>query len=113
MIFPDLIKKEFCKTPIKVFLNSEEINEDGNPVNYEFQGVCNYQGSSKAIFEDGKKTVQLTGKCLFIGDIFPGLDTIGEGEVELFDSGIRRKIYRGCKNYNPDGTVNFTTLELM
>lgn len=113
MVFPCLVRPEFCKTPIKIFLKSEEIDEDGNSVIYEYQGLCNYQSSSKSIIQDDKKTIQLTGKCFLPGDIFPELPTIGEGEVELFENEIKRKIYRGSKNYNPDGSVNFSLLELM
>lgn len=112
-MFPNLIRDEFCKTPIKVFIKSEDIDEDGNPVSYEYEGLCNYQSSCKTIFVDNKKTIQLTGKCYLNGDIFPELATIGEGEVELFNNGIKRKIYRGSKNYNLDGSVNFSLLELV
>lgn len=113
MIFPSLIRPEFCKTPIKIFISSEEIDEDGNPQTYEFEGYCNYQGICKTIFVDDKKTVQLSGKCYIPWDIFPELPTIGEGEVILFDNDIRRKIFRGSRNYNPDSTINYVMLELI
>lgn len=113
MIFPNLIREEFCKTPIKVFIKSEEIDEDGNAKTYEFQGFCNYQSSCKSVILDDKKTIQLSGRCYLNGDIFPELPTIGEGEVELFNNGIKRKLFRGSKNYNLDGSINFSLLELM
>ena len=112
MVFPNLIREEFCKTPIKVYIKSEEIDEDGNPQSFEYDGFCNYQSTCKTIFVDNKKIVQLSGKCYLPGDLFPSLPTISEGEVELFENGIKRKIFRGSKNYNLDGSVNFTLLEL-
>ena len=113
MIFPNLVRDEFCKTPIKVFIKSEKVDKNGNPQTYEYEGFCNYQSSSKIIIKDDKKTIELSGKCYLKGDIFPELATIGEGEVELFNNGIKRRIYKGSKNYNLDGSVNFSLLELM
>jgi hypothetical protein len=49
--------------------------------------------------------------ALFNGDIAPDADTI-EGDVEVL-SGIHRRIYASQKNRNPDGTVNYTRLELI
>jgi hypothetical protein len=48
--------------------------------------------------------------ALFDGDIAPELDVL-TGAVEI--CGGCRIIYRGSKCRNPDGTVNYTKLELM
>lgn len=112
MIFPNLVREEFCKTPIRVIIESEEIDEDGNPQTFEYEGFCSYQSSSQVIYKDDKKVVQLSGKCYLPGDIFPNLDLIPSGNVILNNNNIKRNLYRGSKNYNPDSTVNFTLLEL-
>ena len=46
------------------------------------------------------------------GDIAPGMENIA-GYVEINGGKITRTIYRASRARNPDGTVNFTQLELM
>lgn len=113
MIFPSLVKKEFCKTPIKVYIHSEELDSMGNPKVFEYNGLCNYQSSTKSIFIDDKKVVQLSGKAYIPTDIFEEFDELTDGEVELFNNGIKRKLYRLSKARNLDGSVNFVVLELV
>ena len=58
-----------------------------------------------------KQIITLNAVALFNGDIAPDVDNI-EGEVNVL-SGIHRRIYASQKCRNPDGTVNYTRLELI
>ena len=55
--------------------------------------------------------MRIEGTILIPGDIAPGISSISSGEVEVL--GIKRNIYKGEKARNPDGTVNYTKLELI
>lgn len=112
MFFPNLINEKFCTTPIKITFHSEKVDRDGNPMEYEVEAKCNYQSSCSSIMQDDKKVIQISGKCYLPGDIFPELDNLTGGYVELFNNKIRRKIERGTKARNLDGSVNFTLLEI-
>jgi len=95
-----------------VTLYTEGITEDGEPVK-DLQGEfkCNYQDGAKTILTKEQKKVEITGTALFCGDIAPNLAAISDGEVTVF--GVTRKIARGTKARNPDGTVNYCKLELI
>lgn len=110
MKFPCLVLERLCKTPIDVFLYDEGITEDGEPITYDGSFKCNYQDSAKTILTDEKKLVQITGRAFFVGDIFPDVPTLSGGEVVIF--GEKRMIESGMKARNPDGTVNYTRLDL-
>ena len=113
MIFPSLIRKEFAKTPIKLSIFSEELDSMGNPQVFEYEGLCNYQSSTKSIFVDDKKVIQITGKAYIPGDIFEEFDELTDGEVELFNNKIKRKLHKLSKARNLDGSVNFVVLEVI
>lgn len=111
MKYPKLVPKNMCKTPIKVIIESEKINYDGEPVSMELDLLCNFQDVAKTIFTDEKKTVEITGTALFDGDIAPDMAAISGGTVEVF--GEKRRIEKGMKARNPDGSVNYTRLEVV
>lgn len=112
MVYPDLVPKRVCKTDIHVKVYSEELTEEGTPeVVLEAGFKCNYQDSAKTILTTEKKLVQISGTALFCGDIAPDIPVISDGEVVIF--GVTRKIASGTKNRNPDGTVNYTRLDVM
>lgn len=112
MKFPSLVDKRFCKTPITVTLYQEGNDEDGEPLSgIEFEGLCNYQDSAKTVLTAEKRLIQLSAQAYFIGDIAPGLAVISDGEVTIF--GEKRKVAQGMKARNPDGTVNYTRLDLV
>lgn len=73
--------------------------------------ACNYQEKAKTILTAEKKLVQITGTALFPGDIAPDIPSLSGGTVTVF--GIERRIEQGSKNRNPDGTVNYCTLEVV
>lgn len=112
MNYPKLVRKEQCKTDIHVVLYGEGTTEDGEPIiALEDDFKCNYQDKAKRVLTAEKVVIQLTAKAYFIGDIAPDLSVISGGLVTVF--GETRSIYQGSKARNPDGTVNFTELEIM
>ena len=112
MNFPCLVPKKFCKTPIKIVIFQEGISEDGEPLeSIKIDTKCNYQDKAHTILTAEQKLVRIEGTALIPGDIAPLLSTISDGEVEIL--GVKRKIYKGEKARNPDGTVNYTKLELI
>lgn len=112
MGFPCLIEKRFCKTPILVKLDRNELSEDGELEEcLSIITTCNLQMGAKASFTKDKEKIELAGVALFIGDLCPTLPVIASGTVTI--NGQEYSINKGIKNLNPDGTVNYTTLELI
>lgn len=112
MKYPKLVRKENCKTDIHIVLYGEGTTEDGEPIiALDANLKCNYQDKAKRVLTAEKAIIQLTAKAYFVGDIAPDLAVISGGQVTVF--GETRSIYQGTKARNPDGTVNFTELEIM
>ena len=112
MKYPCLVPKRLCKTPVHVHLESEEIDNQGEPKHaFDADLMCNFQDRAKTILTAEKKLVQITGSALFPGDIAPDMPTLSGGTLTAF--GEERRIEQGCKNRNPDGTVNFCSLEVV
>lgn len=112
MKYPPLVPKALCRTPIRVTIYQEGIDEDGAPLAaLTVDTHCNWQDSARIIRTDETHSVQLSGVALFYGDLCPELATIASGTVAVF--GELRTIFRGSKARNPDGTVNYTRLELI
>lgn len=112
MKFPCLVRPQFCKTPVAVVIYGESIDEDGAPiVAYSGEHLCNYQDKAKTVMTPEKKLVQVSGVALIPGDIAPDLPTLSGGTVEI--NGVKRDIAQGIKARNPDGTVNFTELDVI
>lgn len=112
MKYPCLILKSVCKTPVTVTIFREGLSEDGEPLEaLKITALCNYQDKAKAVITADKQAVQLTAQAYFIGDIAPNLPTLSNGEIEVF--GVKRKIFQSEKARNPDGTVNYTRVDLI
>ena len=110
--WPELVPKRLCKTPISVTIYGEGLTETGAPVEITNTDLlCNYQDSGKAIMTGEQKYVRISGSAYFNGDPFPNISNITGGTVVIF--GEERKIDKGIKGRNPDGTVNFVQLRLM
>ncbi len=111
MKYPQLVPKRICITPITVYRESG-LNRDGSPKQTAvFSGKCFYSEKTKQKITADKQIITLSGEALFNGDIAPDTDVIS-GEVVVL-TGTRRKIYASEKAKNPDGTVNYTRLELI
>lgn len=109
--WPQLVLPKFCNTSLRVIVDSEELNENGTPKNHvDWTGYCNYQDKAKRVYTSEKEFIEITGTCLIPGDIAPELATIPSGKVFIFDT--ERVLIQGTKARNPDGTVNYTQLEL-
>lgn len=112
MKYPCLVLTSVCKTPVTVRIYGEGISEDGEPVTaLEAELLCNYQDRARTVVTADKTLVQLSAQALFIGDIAPVLAVISNGEVVV--NGETRRIFKGEKARNPDGSVNYTRLDLV
>lgn len=112
MKWPPLVPARLCKTPIRVTLYREDISEDGGPqAALTVDTRCNWQDSAQIIRTDETHTVKLSGVALFPGDLCPELPALSGGKAEVL--GGTRTVFRGTKARNPDGSVNYTRLELI
>lgn len=92
---------------------TDGIDEDGAPkVVNTWSGKCNYSEKQKQVLDAERRLIMLEATTLFNGDIFPGQEKL-EGSVVINNGTITWQIYRGSRARNPDGSVNFTQLELM
>ena len=111
MKWPELVPAGVCTTPIKVVV-TDGINENGTPKQAAvFEGMCNYSEKSKNVLGEERRLITLKATALFPGDIAPGKDIAGKAIIN--NGTATRRIYRSSRGRNPDGTVNFTQLELM
>ncbi|MCR5835968.1 MAG: hypothetical protein K6G88_05655 [Lachnospiraceae bacterium] len=111
MKYPELIPKSMCKTPVEVTVYGEGLTETGGPViAFEGELLCNWQDNAHTVLTADKKLVTLSGTALIRGDIAPDLAVLSSGVVIV--NGVERKLYKGTKARNPDGTVNYTKLEV-
>lgn len=110
--WPCLILPQYCKTEIHVKIEDEGLSEEGESIVVcEWKGHCNYQDKARKILTEQQKIVQVNGRCLIPGDIAPNCAVISSGTVHMFE--VDREIVQGTKARNPDGSVNYTLLELV
>lgn len=107
MRYPDLVPDAVCKTPIRLVIEQEGLDEDGAPIEaFSFEGSCNWQDGGKVELTAEQKYVRITGRAYFNGDICPDVSNLTGGYGVIF--GERRQIAEGIKARNPDGSVNYT-----
>lgn len=112
MKYPCLVPESVCKTPIVLKIYREGISEDGEPLKaFEAEIFCNYQDKAHTVLTAEKQLVTLSGTALFHGDISPEIANITGGEITVH--GRTRRVYKGEKCRNPDGTVNYTRIEVV
>lgn len=112
MRYPCLVDRRFCRTDVHVEIEADELDVYGQPLPATvYDGKCNYQDKAKTVLTAEKKLIEVTGTALFPGDIAPDLPVISGGSVMIF--GVVCRIAQGTKARNPDGTVNYTGLELI
>ena len=113
MTWPKLVPPAVCHTRIVITLTSG-VNIDGSDKTVIlYDGMCNYSEKSRQILNAERQMVQLQAQALIDGDICPGQDITGDVVVYNAGSEIKRRIYTASRGRNPDGTVNFTQLDLM
>lgn len=110
MKWPELVKPWACKVPVTVRLTGGA-GEDGAPVERQpLETLCSFDERQRQVLDAERRMITLEGTALFPGDLAPEEADL-TGIVEI--AGRRRVIYRGARARNPDGTVNYTKLELM
>lgn len=110
MSWPRLVPPGVCHTACTVEL-TDGFGEDGAPkIVAKLDLRCNWQDAPRQVMNAERQLIQLGGTALFDGDIAPSVDVLA-GTAQIY--GRSWTIYRGSKCRNPDGTVNFTKLELM
>lgn len=103
---------KFCNTAVNVVLEREGTTEDGEPIEaIALKTTCNYQDTGKKVYTAEQKIIQLSGTAMFPGDLCPELPAITGGTITVY--GVERDIAKGQKARNPDGTVNYTKLEVV
>lgn len=110
--YPNLVPTYLCFKPVVVVIYSGDRTEDGGPEKIaEITAKCNYQSVNKEVINDKNQKIEVNGVCYFCGDLVPDVSVISSGYV-LID-GHKRDIATGSKAYNPDGTINFTKIEVI
>lgn len=110
MRFPSLVPDKVCTTPATVYL-TDGLNRDGSKKRTViFEGKCFHSEKAKQKLNAEKQLIVLSGEALFNGDIAPDCPKI-DGYVLI--GGNEYRIYGSEKAKNPDGTVNYTRLELI
>lgn len=110
MKWPELVPDRVCTAPCRIF-RTKGLNRDGSHKQLtSFEGNCHHVEKSHTVLNAEKQLITLSGTALFNGDIAPGSAVI-EGSAEI--SGRTYIIYSSEKAKNPDGTVNYTRLELI
>lgn len=110
MKYPELVPDKICTTACTVY-QSSGLNRDGSKKRtVVFDGNCFYSEKSHQKLNAEKQLITLSATALFNGDIAPNSAVI-DGYVKINE--IEYKIYSSEKAKNPDGTVNYTRLELM
>ena len=90
MKYPKLVPERVCTTPCTVY-RTDGLNRDGSKKRTViFEGKCFHSEKARQKLSAEKQLITLSGETLFCGDIAP-------------DSPI----------VDPDGTVNYTRLELI
>lgn len=111
-MYPCLIPKWALNADVHICLSSEGLSEDGEETkDIEIDSKCNLQFKDVQKLTAQKEMITIIGKAMFPGDIAPNVSEIKGGTLE--HSGEMYDVYKIQRNYNFDGTVNYTTLELM
>lgn len=126
MRYPKLVPQKYCTTPVRVvFLGAIDI-EGQETVVGTYSGKCNLSQKTKQRVTADKRLITIEAVALFDGDIAPNLlqpkgllyvtetdSQNGEGEETLEPENKPYRIFSYTKARNPDGTVNYTRLDLV
>lgn len=110
MRYPQLVSDRVCVTPCTVY-KTDGLNRDGSKKRTViYEGKCFHAEKATQKLNAEKQLITLSGAVLFNGDIAPDSSVI-DGYVMIKET--EYKIYSSEKAKNPDGTVNYTRLELI
>lgn len=111
MLFPRLVRQFTQSTPVSVTIDADGIDEDGAPIEgARWSGNANWQDHVAEVFDKERAETEVRAVLYIDGDPFSELAIIAGGTVTAF--GDERSIIAGMKARNPDGSVNYTRLEL-
>lgn len=112
MRWPKLVERWTLTTAVRVVLVDGRSESGGPNVVQDISTVCNMQDKQVRVLDSqGGHGVKAVTQLLFDGDIAPGVEKL-EGWVLVGAHTAKRHITAGTKARNPDGTVNYTRLEL-
>ena len=110
MRYPNLVRPQMCHTEIEVYVidGTDRYGQPNEKV--YFKGKCNWSEKARQVMTAEKQLVQLAASAYIPGDIAPEMPVV-LGYVRVH--GRQYQIHTGSRARNPDGTVNFTQLELI
>lgn len=109
MKYPKLVP-DWVQTTSVVLKAQNGENEDGTPFYYITRNLkCNWQNSSSLLYNDERRQHNYRARAYFDGDIQPSGGDIS-GIVTAYDEDFHIVGYQ--RSRNPDGSVNYTVLEL-
>jgi hypothetical protein len=110
MKFPQLVPEKICSVSAVVGF-TDGLNRDGSKKRTViYEGKCFHSEKAVQKLNADKQLITLSGEAFFNGDIAPDTAVI-DGYAEI--GGKEYRIYGSEKAKNPDGTVNYTRLELI
>ena len=110
MKFPMFVPPRVCVTPCRI-TQTDGLNPAGSRrQTVFFVCICFLTQRSRQKLSAEKQLITLSGEALFNGDIAPDRPLI-EGYAEI--GGRKYSIYGSEKATDPDGSVNYTRLELI
>lgn len=112
-MWPELVPPWARNADIEIKLITGKNADGTEKTELVFTGRCNYSEKSRTVLDEQRRSVLLEGVVLVSGDIAPGRDLTGEARIMAGNQKIVRRIYRGSRGRNPDGSVNYTQLEVI
>lgn len=110
MKYPKLVPHKICHTDIEIHLEGRKLTMGGTAEEIAvLRRKCNYQEKQKHTLDAERRLVTIEATALFDGDIA----SIEELRGYCIVNGLKRRIYRAARGRNPDGSVNYTRLELV
>ncbi len=109
-MYPKLVRT--AKTPAEITLYAAEMNEF-NEREAAVCGIflCNFQAGGGIAFTEQKQQIRLSGTLLIDGDICPECFAPVDGTVTVNGAEFRAVRVQKCRN--PDGSVNYTKIEVV
>lgn len=135
MKYPKLVPPRLCNSVVRVDLHGA-LKASGEPETILiYEGRCNLARKTKQVLTADRRLITIEAVALFDGDIAPYINELkgklSVRELTLVDTedkisletennealtfeafGDKYNIFRAVKEVNPDGTVNYTRLEL-